>query len=237
MPIESVELIEFREESTASEWGNHAIRRDERQDRLAAALESIGSSIYGYAVEDDSPAARFTRRVTDPRVEGDFECIDCELFRILPYEWEDKRLMSLPNLIFKPWHYEVTWYKYALRCATGNADVSLDGWVVICDTIEEWGRAVREGREIPQVEERDVRTEADKCAEVWFARHKKLLNKYDALWSDATEFVQALCPEYASRDPERALEKLKESIGWDDDWDGVPVMPGASEKEPPPELP
>lgn len=52
--------------------------------------------------------------------------IDNDVFTIRPYYWgEDEAKAELPNFVYKPTGLEISWYKYPMRDAYSNQDVSV----------------------------------------------------------------------------------------------------------------
>lgn len=49
-----------------------------------------------------------------------------DTFIIRPYYWgEDEEIAELPNFVYKPTGLEIRWYKYPMRDAYSNQDVSV----------------------------------------------------------------------------------------------------------------
>lgn len=58
--------------------------------------------------------------------------VDNDVFTIRPYYWgEDEDIAALPNFVYKPTGLEISWYKYPMRDAYSNQDVSLEQFVEI----------------------------------------------------------------------------------------------------------
>jgi len=48
-----------------------------------------------------------------------------EVFSIMPYYWgDDDEIAELPNFIYKPTGFELSWYKYALRDSYMNQNLT-----------------------------------------------------------------------------------------------------------------
>ena len=60
---------------------------------------------------------------------GSFET---NTFILRPYYWgEDEDIAALPNFVYKPTGLEISWYKYPMRDAYSNQDVSVETFVEI----------------------------------------------------------------------------------------------------------
>ena len=73
---------------------------------------------------------------------GYFECDNREYFEndtfiIRPYYWgEDEAKQDLPNFVYKPTGLEIDWYKYPMRDAYSNQDISIDEFKEILSNCE-----------------------------------------------------------------------------------------------------
>ena len=66
-----------------------------------------------------------------------------DTFLIRPYYWgEDEDIAALPNFVYKPTGLEISWYKYPMRDAYSNQDVSVETFVEILADCE---RSMKEG--------------------------------------------------------------------------------------------
>ncbi len=58
--------------------------------------------------------------------------MDNDVFTIRPYYWgEDDAIAELPNFVYKPTGLEISWYKYPMRDAYSNMDVSVEDFKAI----------------------------------------------------------------------------------------------------------
>lgn len=55
-----------------------------------------------------------------------------DTFIVRAYYWgEDEDIAALPNFVYKPTGLEISWYKYQMRDAYSNQDVSIEQFVEI----------------------------------------------------------------------------------------------------------
>ncbi len=94
----------------------------------------FGNSRGEYVVDRDvyqEPFARFLKRngwdwEAIREDNGDME-FENDTFIMRAYYWgEDEEIAELPNFVYKPTGLEISWYKYPMRDAYSNQDVSLD---------------------------------------------------------------------------------------------------------------
>lgn len=53
--------------------------------------------------------------------------VETEAFIVRPYYWgDDESIAALPNFVYKPTGLEISWYKYPMRDAYSNMDISLE---------------------------------------------------------------------------------------------------------------
>ena len=88
--------------------GEYAVEpREEYQESFACFLDALGFDYHGH----------------DERGDG----MDNDVFTIRPYYWgEDEVIAELPNFVYKPTGLEIRWYKYPMRDAYSNQDVSVE---------------------------------------------------------------------------------------------------------------
>ena len=87
----------------------HVEPRDQYQDAFCEFLFANGFDGYGYKEGHKS---------------REFEN---ETFVIRPYYWgEDDDIAALPNFEFKPTGLQIKWYKYPMRDAYSNMDISVE---------------------------------------------------------------------------------------------------------------
>lgn len=86
--------------------GEYELDRGRFQDIFEKFLYRIGSDVYGYGPNDENP-------------------YETKLFVLRPYYWgEDEEFGNLPNFVYKPLGLEIRWYKYALRDAYCNQNIT-----------------------------------------------------------------------------------------------------------------
>lgn len=187
-------------EGEAGRWG---VPRDWREDLFGAALEALGLDYHGHVCEDDGRMAPFVARGV-PWYE-----IDTPLFALRPYRWDDlDEGRGLPNFEFKPWGFEMSWYKYPCRDAWSNCLLTDDEWRRMCGAVSAF-----DGGGWPPVQEDFKPTEADVVAAEWRERLARAVAKHDALWEAAAGLVEAL-EEGGTVD--EALAAVKKAVGYDE---------------------
>ena len=95
--------------------GEYAVEpREEYQDVFCDFLESIGCDMRGWS-----------RIIAGNKTETD-------KFIVRPYYWgEDEDEAALPNFVYKPTGLKISWYKYPMRDAYSNQDISIEQFVEI----------------------------------------------------------------------------------------------------------
>ena len=93
--------------------GQYAVEpRKDYQDAFARFLDVLGLDYHG----------------EDERGHG----LDNDTFTIRPYYWgEDEEIAAQPNFVYKPTGLEISWYKYPMRDAYSNQDVSVEDFKTI----------------------------------------------------------------------------------------------------------
>ena len=83
--------------------------REDYQEAFCKFLDSVGGDMYGFLDVCDENG-----------------WYDDDVFTVRPYYWgEDEDMIDLPNFVYKPTGLEIFWYKYPMRSAESNQDVSL----------------------------------------------------------------------------------------------------------------
>lgn len=91
----------------------HVVPREDYQEAFYEFLVTNGFDSYGYNNNGDD----------------EFET---DKFIIRPYYWgEDENKAFLPNFVYKPLGLEINWYKYPMRDAYSNQDISIKEFVKI----------------------------------------------------------------------------------------------------------
>ena len=83
--------------------------RDDYQDAFIEFLFANGFDSYGYRDKND--------------------IYENDVFIVRPYYWGDEEgRNNLPNFVYKPTGLEINWYKYPMRGAYSNMDVSIENF-------------------------------------------------------------------------------------------------------------
>lgn len=113
--------------------GAYPLQRGALQDAFAQFLLMLNSDGYGY-YEGGIPNLKANGR-------GGAEN---ETFLVNPYYWgEDDDEAEKPNFVFKPDGLEIRWYKYPMRDAYSNEEISLERMKDVIDACLE---SVKKGR-------------------------------------------------------------------------------------------
>ena len=115
MKLATVDDMELGNLMFGNSRGEYAVvPRMEYQEAFCEFLESIGCDGYGW-----------NHRIAGNKTETD-------MFIVRPYYWgEDVSEAALPNFVYKPTGLEIRWYKYPMRDAYSNQDVSVDDFKAI----------------------------------------------------------------------------------------------------------
>lgn len=129
-----IELVGCRfDEATTRDLAYVPIRRDWHEDRFSQMLADMGCDGYGHS-DDTGPLKAFEVAFEDGDPNAHY-VIDTPLFTLRPFYWGDSSdVCALPNFVYKPWSYEISWYKYPLRNAHANFDLKDDDFALMCDT-------------------------------------------------------------------------------------------------------
>ena len=128
------------DEAESEDYGRVPIRRDWHEDAFHEMLSKIGCDGYGH-VDDDVEGGdhEFMEGLEVPFADDDPKrhyVIDTPLFTLRPFYWgDDDDVYALPNFVYKPWDYQIEWYKYPMRDAYGNFHISDDDWSLMLDTV------------------------------------------------------------------------------------------------------
>ena len=106
--------------------GNYPVPRGEWQELFTDFLAYNGFDMYGY--KEGAKEAFFEN----------------DVFSIRPYYWgDDDEIANLPNFVYKPTGYSISWYKYPLRDAYASADITEDEFGEMLEKCEESLKEVR----------------------------------------------------------------------------------------------
>ena len=116
----SIDTIEIGNLLFGNSRGNFHIPRDTWQNPFVEFLDKNGFDSYGY--KDYS--------------QDDF--FENDVFSIRPYYWgEDETIANLPNFVYKPTGFSISWYKYPMRDAYASDDISDEEFLAILNHCEE----------------------------------------------------------------------------------------------------
>lgn len=116
MKLASIEDMELGNIMFGNSRGTYQVEpRIEYQNVFQEFLFSNGFDGYGFS----------------PDGKREFEN---DTFIIRTYYWgEDEAIAELPNFVYKPIGLEIDWYKYPMRDAYSNQDISVDEFKKILD--------------------------------------------------------------------------------------------------------
>lgn len=125
----TIENMELGNLMFGNSRGEYAVKpRGDYQDAFFAFLDANGWDGHAIRVDD---------LVDDPYV------FENDVFIVRAYYWgDDETIAELPNFVYKPTGLEISWYKYPMRDAYSNQDISLDAFVEILAKCE---RSMKEG--------------------------------------------------------------------------------------------
>ena len=127
MKLATFEDMELGNMMFGNSRGKYAVEpREEYQDIFCDFLESIGCDMRGWS-----------RIIAGNMTETD-------KFIVRPYYWgEDDAEAERPNFLYKPTGLEIRWYKYPMRDAYSNQDVSI---VEFAKILEDCRKSMEEAR-------------------------------------------------------------------------------------------
>lgn len=92
--------------------GKYPVERDQWERRFGEFLDNLGCDGYGYYYSPDA---------------NEREGITTDKFIIRPYYWgESDAEAEKPNFEYLPTGYKLDWYKYPLRDAYANQDITYE---------------------------------------------------------------------------------------------------------------
>ncbi|MBQ6519987.1 MAG: hypothetical protein IJI14_14830 [Anaerolineaceae bacterium] len=116
----SIDTIELGNLCFGNSRGTYSLNdvRDDMQEIWEGFIDQIDVDIYGYPGEHSPVSQDITQ---------DRKTVDNDIFTIRPYYWgDDDAIAHLPNFVYKPENIEIKWYKYALRDAYCNTDLTVE---------------------------------------------------------------------------------------------------------------
>lgn len=114
--------------------GAYHFERGEWQDLFCEFLDKHGFDMYGY-IENNDLEKKFGTTVSgdcityaDGKKSVEHQhAFENDTFFIMPYFWgESENICEMPNFIFKPWNFELSWYKYPMRDAYSNKKITFE---------------------------------------------------------------------------------------------------------------
>lgn len=106
------------------------------QNAFVYKLYDMGFDSYGYP-QDEEYQYRGQFKIIHSKHDPQNDYIryfENDTFILMPYYWgDDDYISELPNFIHKPTGFQLSWYKYALRDAYANKNISFNELMVIMD--------------------------------------------------------------------------------------------------------
>lgn len=109
--------------------GEYPIPRGEWQAEFWKFLEECGFDSYGNIEKETLEANLKTiySDVNNKDYEEHTHYFENDIFKLMPYYWGDAdNICAMPNFIYKPCGFELSWYKYPLRDAWSNQNITLE---------------------------------------------------------------------------------------------------------------
>jgi hypothetical protein len=105
------------------------------QDAFVGCLYDMGFDNYGYPKYEEKEYKGEFKTIKSNVDENDFmSYFENDTFILMPYYWgEDDYICELSNFVHKPSGFKMQWYKYPLRDAYMNKDISFDELVEIME--------------------------------------------------------------------------------------------------------
>ena len=111
----------------------HIVPREDYQEIFFAFMDANGFDSYGFYKQ----AEKYTGGKIPPW-SAQHDQFENDTFVIRPYYWgEDEEKAELPNFVYKPTRLEIRWYKYPMRDAYCNQDISIDEFRKIVEKCSE----------------------------------------------------------------------------------------------------
>ena len=105
------------------------------QEMFVSYLEDMGFDYYG-SIEDQRLRPYEVELKSKSKYTQDFVLFENDTFIIMPFYWdEDDFISSLPNFVYKPTGFSLSWYKYPLRGSYSNRPVTreeLESMLIEC---------------------------------------------------------------------------------------------------------
>lgn len=112
--------------------GKYQVSRDNWENKFAELLDTYELEYHGCV------ANKRLYRHSDTVLINDRGGIRTKKFEINPYYWGfDDTEIYIPNFIYFPKDYHISWYKYPLRDAYTNQDITFEEFCEIIDDCKE----------------------------------------------------------------------------------------------------
>lgn len=98
----------------------------EWQDRFCEHLNEMGFDGYGFIQTGHEHLENFITLIASEE-DAPVRVFENETFSLMPYYWgDDENISVLPNFVYKPTGFQLSWYKYALRDSYMNQEITFD---------------------------------------------------------------------------------------------------------------
>ena len=106
-------------------YGKYPVKpREEMQEIFAGFLEKLGCDMYGMTDIGNLPAGC--------KIDS-YGKLENDVFSVFPYYWGDEdEICAIPNFAYKPEGLELRWYKYPMRDAYSNKEITSEDLRRIC---------------------------------------------------------------------------------------------------------
>ena len=112
--------------------GEYPVVRGDWEKKFAELFDVFGLDYHGHVIKKGIYRNSKTVQVNERHG------IKTKKFEINPYYWgDDESEMYIPNFIYFPKDYHISWYKYPLRDAYTNQDISFEEFCDIIDDCKE----------------------------------------------------------------------------------------------------
>lgn len=114
--------------------GKYPVNRD-WQNMFCEYLRDMGFDGYG---DTDDAKLKEHELIIESEHDQSMRKFENDTFIVMPYYWgDDDYISELPNFVYKPTGFSISWYKYPLRDSYMNQDISLDeleGVMIECES-------------------------------------------------------------------------------------------------------
>ena len=129
--------------------GKYPFERGKWQEEFCDFFRECGFDAYGHINEDDLEkylitidSGRLIKTASGEEMPEHTHAFDNGVFRVMPYWWgESREIAAMPNFIFYPPDgsepFELQWYKYPLRDAYSNREITFSEFLSMLHTCKE----------------------------------------------------------------------------------------------------